>query len=153
VGTNYILIATTDKGGIGTATIVMTLGANDLATMTMRSTRSGSSLVDVIIRKTTIKPWRGHANFTPSPTTQWKNVVSSRAFTRSRSSKATPLNRRESAIGATRRTRTRTRTHAINTSIHLMLSTPSSVGKSQLSPRGRGNSLKEPAWTWTAPTA
>jgi len=46
---------TTEKGGTGAVTTVMISGVNDFATATTKSTQSSGLLVDVIIRRTTIK--------------------------------------------------------------------------------------------------
>ena len=46
---------TTEKGGTGTATIVMISGVNDLVTTTTKSTKSSGLLVDAIMWRTTIK--------------------------------------------------------------------------------------------------
>jgi hypothetical protein len=49
-------ITTTEKGGIGVATIMMISRVNDLVTTITKSTQLSGSLVDVIMRKTTTKP-------------------------------------------------------------------------------------------------
>ena len=95
-------------------------------------------------RKTITRRSKDRANYIPSPTTRWKNVVSSKAFTHSGLLRRIPPRKMGNRTDAVRKTKTTTRigTHGTNMSVPPTWYTPFFGGKVSIESKRERKLLK-----------